>query len=92
LLQVFHDHLPQATNNKVRIISNFFSEFKVHLSTTNDTGDKFFHCVDGGGKFATGVNHNDPDGILTGFGEIDSWKNLKSNISWHCPNKARPIG
>jgi hypothetical protein len=28
--------------------------------------------VDTGGKFATVVNHNGPDGILTGFGEIDS--------------------
>jgi hypothetical protein len=30
---------------------------------------------------------NDPNGILRGLGETDSRKNLKSNISWHCPFK-----
>ncbi len=29
---------------------------------------------------------NDPNGILRGLGEPDSWKkNQKSKISWHCP-------
>ncbi len=27
---------------------------------------------------------NSPNGILRGLGETDSWKNLKSKISWHC--------
>jgi hypothetical protein len=28
---------------------------------------------------------NDPNVIIWGLGEGDSWKNLKQKISWHCP-------
>ncbi len=34
-----------------------------------------------------GKIRNGPNGILRGLGKIDSWKNLKSKISWHCPFK-----
>ncbi len=30
---------------------------------------------------------NGTNGILKGLGETDSWKKLKSKISWHCPFK-----
>ncbi len=33
---------------------------------------------------------NDPNGILRGLGETDSWKNQKSKISWHCRFKLFP--
>jgi hypothetical protein len=32
-----------------------------------------------------------PNWILWGWGETDSWKNLKSKISWHCPFKDSKI-
>jgi hypothetical protein len=35
-------------------------------------------------KFSKKIR-NGPIGILRGLGETDSWKNLKSKISWHCP-------
>ncbi len=31
---------------------------------------------------------NDPNGILRGLGETDTWKNRKSKISWHCSFKS----
>ncbi len=30
---------------------------------------------------------NDPSVVFRGFGEDDSWKNLKQKIFWHCPFK-----
>ncbi len=56
--------------------------------------------------FATGVLHlelvispriferirNGCNGILRGLGEADSWKNLKSKISWHCPFHSGKMG
>jgi hypothetical protein len=68
LLQVFFI-FPQATDNNIRVISNFSiirGDIRKSRGTTgiNDTGGKFFHwyrcaaVVDTGGKFATGVNDN----------------------------------
>jgi hypothetical protein len=31
-----------------------------------------------------GKIRNGPNGIFWGWGELDSWKNPKSKISWHC--------
>ncbi len=42
-------------------------------------------------RMLTKKNRNGPNGILRGSGETDSWKNLKSKISWHCHFKLRII-
>ncbi len=34
---------------------------------------------------------NVPNGLLRALGETDSWKNLKSTISWQCPFKFQKI-
>ncbi len=38
-------------------------------------------------EFSRKKNQNDPNGFTQGLGETDSWKTLKSKISWHCPLK-----
>ncbi len=51
---------------------------------------KFAEIFAAQGQFAAGVAEkirNGPNGILWGWGETDSWKNQKQNISWHCPFK-----
>ncbi len=62
----------------------------------NDTGGKFAPGASdtGGAPWAENISANlkkkfkyGPNGILRGFGETDTWKNLKSKISWHYPFK-----
>jgi hypothetical protein len=47
--------------------------------------------VDTSGKFAVGVVDTGM-GYSGAGGKLIHEKNQKSKISWHCPNKARPIG
>ncbi len=67
------------------------------LPLVNDTGGKFAPSVSddtGGAPWAANISSNfffkisnGPHGILRGLGETDSWKTLKSKISWYCPFK-----
>ncbi len=87
-------NFPQGPEIKIRVISNFlenlprYSKVKVNhrfqLYQVCTLSWEYLHEFSK--KFETTQM-----GILRGLGETDSWKNIKSIISWHCPFKVRGV-